>query len=95
MTIEQAFEKSETININYIHQSWCKQCHKWHDLDDEEYGFYGTRDEFIERYTRNYPHVLELDDEVEEIGENDYNYIRTHYDDFICEECENSEKYLE
>ena len=89
MTIKEAFEKHKNIVIDYVFVNQCSECFKMFEEVDEEYSFDGDIEYFEGEWNREYG-VMELDDEVEEVEESHYRFVRdnTHQKE-LCKECEN------
>ena len=88
MTIKEAFEKYKEIEIDYVFINECSECKKIFETVDEEYSFDGDIEYFIGDWQQEYG-VMDLDDEITEIGVAHYRIERDiTYNRDVCPECE-------
>lgn len=97
ITIGEAFKEYDTIRIDYTWFSYCRHCRRTIKFIDEEYSFEGDKEWFEEKYMKDYPGVLDYDDEIEEIGKTEkdvlvYMFYVNDPDPCTCKECEEAEE---
>lgn len=93
ITIRQAFDEHEHIDINFFHVTYCERCGRAYREKDEEYGFMGNKADFEEKYIipgADYSGTLDYDSEIEGGGDSLWFLGRDYFQ--YWHECEHGQE---